>query len=40
MHCQLMELFKSKESFKEKVDAVNNWKTAMAKNDCRVTSIL
>ena len=28
MHCQLMELFKSKESFKEKVDSVNNWKTA------------
>ena len=28
-HCHLMELFKSKESFKEKVDLNNNWKTAM-----------
>ena len=27
-HCHLMELFKSKESFKEKVDSNNNWKTA------------
>ena len=27
-HCQLMELFKSKENFKEKVDLGNNWKTA------------
>ena len=27
-HCHLMELFKSKESFKGKVDSKNNWKTA------------
>ena len=27
-HCHLMKLFKSKESFKEKVDLNNNWKTA------------
>ena len=27
-HCQLVELFKSKENFKEKVDLGNNWKTA------------
>ena len=27
-HCHLMELFKSKESFKEKIDSNNNWKTA------------
>ena len=26
--CQLLELFKSKKSFKEKVDLENNWKTA------------
>ena len=27
-HCHLMELFTSKESFKEKVDSNNSWKTA------------
>ena len=27
-HCHLMELFKSKESCKEKFDSNNNWKTA------------
>ena len=27
-HCHLMELFKSKESCKEKFDSSNNWKTA------------
>ena len=27
-HCQLMELFKSKENCKEKFDSNNNWKTA------------
>ena len=27
-HCHLMELFKSKESYKEKFDSNNNWKTA------------
>ena len=27
-HCHLMKLFKSKGSFKEKVDLNNNWKTA------------
>ena len=26
-HCQLMELFKSKESCEEKFDSNNNWKT-------------
>ena len=26
-HCQLMNLFKNKKSFKEKVDSDNNWKT-------------
>ena len=30
-HYHLMELFKSKESFKEKVDSNNNWKTAWPK---------
>ena len=30
-HCHLMELFKSKESFKEKVDSNNNWKTAWSR---------
>ena len=28
-----MDLFKSKESFKEKVDLDNNWKTEMFKSD-------
>ena len=32
-HCHLMELFTSKESFKEKVDSKN-----LTKNDFRVTS--
>ena len=27
-HCHLMELFKIKESYKEKFDSNNNWKTA------------
>ena len=27
-HCHLIELFKSKESFKKKVDSKNNWKIA------------
>ena len=30
-HCHLMELSKSKESFKEKVDSNNNWKDAWPK---------
>ena len=30
-HCHLMELFKIKESFKEKIDSNNNWKTAWPK---------
>ena len=30
-HCHLMELFKSKESFKEEVDSNINWKTAWPK---------
>ena len=30
-HCHLMELSKSKESFKEKVDSNNNWKDARQK---------
>ena len=30
-HGHLMELFKSKEIFKEKVDSNNNWKTARAR---------
>ena len=30
-HCQVMELFKSKESFKEKADLNNNWKTVWAR---------
>ena len=38
-HCHLKELFKSKESSKEKVDSNNNWKNCMAKNDFGVTSI-
>ena len=30
-HCHLMELFKSKESCKEKFDSNNNWKTAWSR---------
>ena len=30
-HCHLMELFKSKESFKEKFDSSNNWKTTWSR---------
>ena len=30
-HCHLMELFKSKESFRENVDSSNNWKTAWSR---------
>ena len=30
-HCHLMELFKSKESFRENVDSNNNWKTAWSR---------
>ena len=30
-HCRLMELFKSKESCKEKFDSNNDWKTAWPK---------
>lgn len=30
-HCQLMEPFKSKESFEEKVDSDNNWKIALSR---------
>ena len=38
-HCHLMELFKSKESYKEKFDSNNNWKTAWPRMIFRVTSI-
>ena len=37
-YCNLMELFKTKKTFKEKVDSNNNW-NCMTKNDFRVTSI-
>ena len=30
-HCQLMELFKDKESIKEKVDSGSNWKAAWSR---------
>ena len=30
-HCHLMELFKSKESYREKIDSNNNWKTIWPK---------
>ena len=32
-HCELMDLFKNKESFKEKVDSDNNWKTEWFQSD-------
>ena len=37
--CHLMELFKSKKSYKEKFDSNNNWKTPWPRMIFRVTSI-